>query len=197
MEREDIAERLIQDHVLYATAGGVIPIPLLDLAAVTAVQIDLVRALARTYDVPFDAATGKGVVVSVTGASAARLGASVLKAFPGVGTLAGAAAEAALAGASTYAVGHLFRRHFKGQGTLATLDPEAVRPTYRKLLEHGKEAVQSIVGAGSQGGVAERARQRTVAETARLLKEIGLLRAEQVITEEEFARLKAEVLGMA
>ncbi len=33
MAREAIADRIIQDHAFYATVGGCIPLPLLDVAA--------------------------------------------------------------------------------------------------------------------------------------------------------------------
>jgi uncharacterized protein (DUF697 family) len=187
MNREEIADRVIQDHVFYAAAGGVLPIPVLDVAAVTAIQIDLVRALARIFEVPFDAATGKGVILSLTGASAARLGASAVKVLAGVGTVVGGATQAALAGASTYAVGHLFRNHFAEQGTLADLDPEESLPVYRALLERGKEAVGSF----------RRSPKRSIGETTELLRRLGVLRADAVITQEEFERLKAEVMAVA
>ena len=40
-----------------AMAGGAIPIPLADLAAVTAVQLDMLKRLAGTYAVQFDGGT--------------------------------------------------------------------------------------------------------------------------------------------
>ena len=89
MDQDAIADQIIEDHTVYAAGAGSIPVPLADVAAVAAIQIDLVRALARVYEVPFDVATGKAVVASLTGASAARLGASAVKALPGVGSIGG------------------------------------------------------------------------------------------------------------
>lgn len=187
MDREAIADHMIQDHSFYASIGGVIPIPLLDVAAVTAIQIDLVRALARLYEAPFDAATGKGVIASLTGASAARLGASAVKALPGVGTVVGGVAQAGLSGASTYAVGHLFRRHFAEQGALADLDVEGSLPAYQALLEKGKGVVRSL----------RRPAARSVEATAELLERLGRLRADEVISADEFEQLKSQALADA
>ena len=187
MDREAIAERIIQDHTFYATVGGAIPVPLFDLAAVTAVQIDLVRALARVYEVSYDVATGKAVIASVTGASMARLGASAVKAIPGVGSISGGIAQVVFCGASTYAVGHLFRRHFSEQGTLADLDAEASLPAYQAFLERGKEVVRSLRPSSA----------RPVEETTEVLERLARLREQRVINADEFERLKGEVLTNA
>jgi hypothetical protein len=79
LNQEQIADHIIQDHTLYAVAAGPIPIPLVDLAWISAVQVDLVRALARVNEVEFDPAMAKGLVAALVGASAVRLGTSVLK----------------------------------------------------------------------------------------------------------------------
>lgn len=187
MDREAIADRIIQDHVLLAAAGGVIPVPLVDVATVTAIQIDLVRALARVYEVPFDDATGKGIIVSITGASAARVGASIVKAIPGVGTIAGGIAQSSLSGASTYGVGKLFRRHFAGQGSLADLDPEECRAAFEALVERGKGMLESIRPPTS----------RSVREVTELLERLAKLRDEELISSEEFDQLKGELFAQA
>jgi uncharacterized protein (DUF697 family) len=185
MDREAIADRMIQDHAFYASVGGVIPIPLIDIAAVTVIQLDLVRALARVYHVPFDVATGKAVIASLTGASAARVGASLVKALPGVGTISGGIAQAGLAGASTYAVGQLFRLHFSQQGTLADLDPEEALPLYQVLLERGKGAVRSLRSAPGT----------SVEATTETLERLVRLRERGGIDAEEFQQLKEELLA--
>jgi uncharacterized protein (DUF697 family) len=187
MDQDAIADQIIEDHTVYAAAAGAIPVPLADVAAVAAIQIDLVRALAKVYEVPFDIATGKAVVASLTGASAARLGASALKALPGVGSIGGGIAQSGLSGASTYAVGYLFRRHFAQQGTLAELDVEASRSVYRGLLERGRNVV----------GTLRPSRERSVEATATLLERLARLREEEVIDAEEFEDLKGAVLSRA
>jgi len=187
MDQEAIAERIIQDHTLYATVGGSIPFPFIDIAAVTAIQVDLVRALARVYEVPFDTATGKALIASIIGASAARLGASVVKALPGVGTISGGLAQAGLSGASTYAVGQLFRGHFSEQGTLADLDAEASLPVFRALLERGKEAARSLCLSST----------RSIEDTTAILERLAKLKAEETISADEFERLKGETLANA
>jgi len=184
MESQKIANRLVQDHVVYALAAGAIPVPLADVAAITAVQVDLIRALARVYGVTFDPATGKALVVALAGASAVRIGASALKAVPGLGLVPGVIAQAGLAGASTYAIGQLFSAHFAQQGNLSDLDPESVRPHYQALLEKGKAFVQGLLKRG-----------RSIEEITELLERLTQLRTQSTISEAELERLKSEILG--
>ena len=187
MDQDAIADQIIEDHTIYAAAAGAIPVPLADVAAVAAIQIDLVRALAKVYEVPFDVATGKAISASLTGASAARFGASAVKGIPGVGSIGGGITQVGLSGASTYAVGHLFRRHFAHQGTLAELDVEASRSIYQGLLERGKDVM----------GTLRASRHRSVEDAATLLERLARLRDQEVINAEEFERLKTAALAHA
>ena len=143
-QQDQLADKIIQDHTLYAVAAAAIPVPLADVAAVTAVQLDLIRALAGVYGAGFDPAIGKGLVTAVVGASAARIGASALKAVPVLGLIPGVVAQAGLSAASTYAVGHLFQAHFAAQGTIEDFDPESSRSAYAALMERGREFVRDI-----------------------------------------------------
>jgi uncharacterized protein (DUF697 family) len=170
--------------VLYAFAAGAIPVPLLDIAAIAAVQVDLVRALARVYEAEFDDATGKALVTSVLGASAARIGASALKAVPGFGLVPGAVLMAGMAGASTYAMGHLFRAHFEDRGTLRTFNPEALRSKYEALVEKGRALMRDL-----------RAPEHSVEARTDLLERLARLRADQVLSEAEYDHLRSEVLS--
>ena len=51
--RYDRSQEVIKNHVLISMGAGLVPIPILDIAAVTAVQIDMLKQLARVYDVSF------------------------------------------------------------------------------------------------------------------------------------------------
>ncbi|MDJ0849572.1 MAG: DUF697 domain-containing protein [Myxococcota bacterium] len=180
--REDVAQLIIQNHAAYAASAGLIPIPVLDFAAVTAIQVDMVRALARVYDVKFDDALGKALVGSLLGASATRVGASAVKALPVVGALAGVVAGVGLGAASTWALGQLFQAHFEEEGTLEDFDPDQARPVFEDLLERGRRFARPGV------------RDALDAQT-RLLERIARLREEGIIDEHEFARLKARVMS--
>jgi len=183
--RDAVSETIIQNHAAYAAGAGLIPIPLLDFAAVTAVQIDMIRDLAEVYDVEFDASTGKALVASLAGATATRVGASVAKAIPGVGTLAGVVTGVGLGAASTWALGQIFRAHFEDQGTLEEVDVERSRPMFEDLMERGR-------GFARGPRIADAVEAQT-----RLLERIARLREEGIVDDEQFERLRQQVLSAA
>ncbi len=64
------AEKIVQDHVLLATAAGFVPAPGIDLAAGFAVQAALLGRLSKLYGVSYSENVGKGVVCPWPAASA-------------------------------------------------------------------------------------------------------------------------------
>jgi len=140
----DDSTELILAHVGAAMAAAAAPVPLVDIVAVTAIQVALVRRLARRYGVQYDAVLGRAAVLAVAGASLARLGASAVKAIPGGGSLLGSATQAALSGASTYALGEVYREHFARSGSLDAFDGEALRSRYREAVERGRRVARTL-----------------------------------------------------
>ena len=109
MNTERRADELIRSHITGAIAAAAIPIPLVDLVAVTAVQLSLVRKLARLSGGRVDVDAPGAVAVGLFGALAPKVGASALKILPGIGTIGGAVAQCALSGATTWALAQSFR----------------------------------------------------------------------------------------
>lgn len=139
------AEQLIQRHSMAALGAGLLPLPWLDLAALAALQLNLVRGLAKRYDIDFSAEAGRSAIAALVGSSfpvslGANLG-SLLKATP-VGWAVGGTGVALMGAASTYAVGKVFVQHFESGSTLLTFDPAQVRAYYRQQLEEGKEQIR-------------------------------------------------------
>ncbi|HTO71117.1 MAG TPA: DUF697 domain-containing protein [Myxococcota bacterium] len=100
---------LIQNYAAGAAAAAAIPVPLLDLVAVTAVQLALVRRLAREHGASIGVDAAGAVGVGLFGALLPRVVASALKILPGIGTVGGAVAQCALSGATTWALGESLR----------------------------------------------------------------------------------------
>ena len=190
MTQDERAEAAIREHVGYAVVASAIPVPIADVLAVTAVQLDLVRQLAGMYEAKYDETWGKATVAALTGASAARFGASAIKAVPGVGWFVGATTQAALSGASTWAVGELFKRHFAAGGTPDTFDLTPMRESYRDWVERGKRFLEATWQGRESEADASRVEQRT-----RTLERLARLRADGALTEEEFERLKTAALA--
>ncbi len=141
---DDGSREIILAHVGAAMAVAAAPLPLVDVASVTAVQIALVRRLAERYEVEYDAVRLRSAVLALAGATFARLAASAAKLLPAGGTLAGGLAQMTLSGVSTYALGEAYRGHFEARGTLDDADPEQLRRRYRDAAERGREIVRTL-----------------------------------------------------
>ena len=98
MNKRAEADRIVKQHVVWAMGAGLIPVPVLDFAAVTGIQIDLLSRLARVYGVDHEGSSGKRFVVALTGTTFARFGASLVKAIPGVGTVLGGVSMSIMSG---------------------------------------------------------------------------------------------------
>ncbi|RLC11327.1 MAG: GTPase [Deltaproteobacteria bacterium] len=136
-------DKIVRNHVLGAMGIGLIPVPLADLAALTGLQMNMLRKLAKAYNVPFSKDKGKNMLASLVGAgvpvmSAGSL-ASFIKTVPVVGQTVGALTMPAISGAMTYAVGKVFIQHFASGGTFLNFDPDEVRAYYAQMFEQGKD----------------------------------------------------------
>lgn len=187
--KNDLAQEIVKTHLLLAVGGGLIPVPLVDFAAVTGVQINMIRSLAKLYSVDFNEQIGKSIVSSLVGTSLARLAASAVKAIPLIGSILGAASMSVLSGASTYAVGQVFIQHFGKGGTLDDFNPEQVKSKYQEEFERGKEF--SIRTEKEQKSSSPQSRDEIFAALERLNE----LKNRGVLSEEEYNSQKEKLLG--
>ncbi len=135
------AEKIVRNHMLVALGTGVVP-PVVDIAALTGVQIRMLYVLAKNYDQKFSADWGKSVIGSLVGGyGMAKLctGAvySLMKFIPGIGQVAAPVSLSVVAAASTYALGKVFIKHFETGGTLLDFDAEKMRAYYYEQYEKG------------------------------------------------------------
>ena len=117
---------------------------LIDIAAVTAVQMDMLKQLATAYGADYSASKGKVFVGALTGGMVARVGASAVKALPGVGTVLGGMSMSALSGASTYAVAKVAVGIFESGGNLHGTDLDSAKAKYEETIEQGKKYVNDL-----------------------------------------------------
>ena len=192
MDRQTSAKEIIRRHVIYSMGGSMIPIPLLDLAAVTAIQLDMVKQLANLYQADYTESSGKAIIAALTGNIFARIGASIIKGIPGIGTLLGGISLIALSGAATYALGEVFVQHLEGGGSMKDFDAEAYKDYYKDRYEEGKEKAQQWKKEADEAKeTAEQEDPQAVA--LQKLKELGELKEKGVITAKEFQEMKKKI----
>jgi uncharacterized protein (DUF697 family) len=152
--KEAEASRIIGQNVLWAAGGGVIPFPLLDMVAVTVVELKMLKELSALYEVPFKEDQVKSVLVSLlAGLGAPALGTaltiSLVKSIPIAGIASAFLAVPGLSAAFTYAVGKVFVQHFASGGTFLDFDPKTVREHFARQFEEGKLAVSKMKNESS------------------------------------------------
>jgi len=138
-ERRAYARKLVERFSLWAGAAGLLPIPVVDLAAVAGLQIQMLRRLSQVYDVPFSRHRGKALLAGFAGtmipASTGIGMASLIKSVPIAGSAIGVMTTPALAVAATYVIGLAFIEHFASGGTLLDFDP----PDYQEFIKTSME----------------------------------------------------------
>ena len=141
-DREAEARHLIRNYVYGNAAVGLIPLPMVDLVALTGVQLKMVHALAQHYGVEFNKEIVKSILLSFAGSLGALtvgagLFASALKFVPGVGHAVGFLAFPAATAAFTYAVGRVFIMHFEAGGNILNFDAKAMHIYFRQFYNEG------------------------------------------------------------
>lgn len=137
------ANNVIKDHIIASVAVGAVPVPLIDVAGIAAIQLRMIRKLSQLYGKPFSDSLGRSVVASLVGSfggvAAGALASSVVKIVPGIGWMLSMASLPVVAGASTYAIGRVFVQHYEAGGSIQDLDTAKFKAYYREQFDKGKE----------------------------------------------------------
>jgi uncharacterized protein (DUF697 family) len=158
-EREEQATQVVDRFSLWSGAAGLIPVPIVDIAAVGGVQLQMLRKLAEIYGISFADNRGKSVIASVAGAiipastatTTAMTFGSLIKSIPGIGWTVGALTMPVYSAGVTWVIGRVFMKHFESGGTLLDFDP----PDYKEFIKAQQEKVASRFGRGKSGSTAE------------------------------------------
>lgn len=207
-ERNKHAETIIRNHILWSMGAGLlIPVPVADVLAVSALQLDMIRQLCRVYQLDFAETQGKAVVTALTSSTLAKVGArSLIKIIPGIGQLVGGVASSIFNGASTYALGEVFKKHFESGGTILDFDPERLRKLYREKFEKGKKVAEQLKkeeeakkAAQPPSAPAQAAAPSAPSDSDNLsvvarLRELAQLKEQGIISEEEFEQMKKKAI---
>lgn len=206
MNKSKESASIIKNHIVWSMGGGAIPIPFIDMIAVTAIQLDMIKQLARVYDLDYKETEGKAIVTALTGSAMASLGKRALKFIPGIGSVLGGITMAVMSGASTYALGEVFQKHFETGGTFLDFDPSRLKKYYDEKFEKGKEIVEDIKKETTKAKAQNQETSKTIiiedadvqsvekTDILSQLKELGALKADGVITAEELESLKKKII---
>lgn len=216
-DKDAHAGTVIRNHVIWSMgASYVIPLPVADVFAVSALQLDMIRQLCRVYGIDFAETQGKAIVTSLTTSAMTKAGArSLIKLIPGVGTVIGGVTTAVLNGASTYALGEVFKKHFGSGGTFLDFDTDRLKKMYNEKFEKGKDvakkwkqeqaediAVPTATTPPPPAPAFETPQPTPPPATAndaedniRRIRELAEMKAQNIISEEEFQAMKRRIIG--
>ena len=105
-QRDTAAQKIVEKHIWYAAGAGLIPVPLVDMAAITGINLNMIKALSAHYGVEFKEDRGKAIVGALAGGLSTGLLAQnpaatgILRAIPLVGQTIASLGMSAFGGAS-------------------------------------------------------------------------------------------------
>jgi uncharacterized protein (DUF697 family) len=123
------ARAIVERHANFSAVGGMIPLPIVNVAGTTAIIIRMVKALSTLYGVPFERNRARTIVVGFMGGvmptGLATVASSALLYFMPGYNLIGLAVSSVTASAYARGIGRMFVEHFESGSTLADF-PSAV-----------------------------------------------------------------------
>jgi uncharacterized protein (DUF697 family) len=151
-ENEVKSLAVIKKYMWWSGGAGLIPIPFVDWAAVSGVQLKMIADLATIYDIRFRKDAGKAAIGSLSGfvlphALACGLIGTMFKAVPVIGFIAGGTSMAVLCSAYAWALGNVFVQHFEAGGTFLDFDAERVKEYFKVKFEEGKKKAATTIDA--------------------------------------------------
>ena len=125
VRRRSRALRIVNRYAAYSAVGGIVPLPLVNVAGITGLIVRMVKVLADHYGVAFEKDRARAIVVGfVAGVMPSGLGSiasSTLTYLMPHSALAGLAVSSVTAAACTRSIGRIFVEHFENGATLADL----------------------------------------------------------------------------
>lgn len=136
-------EKALRDSV-YASMGiGILPLPLVNVAAVTANNLNLVRKLAGLYGVEFKESIAKKIIIAVTGAGAGVLATPLVEmaviGIPLVGLPLAVGTMPMLNGMTTYALGRMFVTHFERGGSFIGANADTMKEDFTEAYKNSRQ----------------------------------------------------------
>lgn len=140
--RDEAARELVRNRAAWSAGIGLMPWPLVDVVAISAIQLNMIKSLADLYEVEYSEQRAKAFVGTLLGtivpASFLHSFSRIFRMLPGFGFLAGLLVPGT-AGAATYALGRVFMQHFAFGGTLLDFEPETTRAYLEEQYAVAKE----------------------------------------------------------
>ena len=121
-QRRSRANAIVERYGNFSALGGVIPLPLINVASVTIIILRMVKLLCKLYGVPYEDGRARALIVGLAGGAvpttASAVTASTLIYFVPGANLLGLAVSSVTASICTRGIGRRFVEHFEAGSTL-------------------------------------------------------------------------------
>lgn len=139
-DRASRGMKVVKSWSQWSVAAGFVPVPFVDIALVSGIQVKMIYDLCQIYNVPFKKeaalAYASGLVGgSLTAGAAQIVGTMALKSIPYVDRFV----QPTFAFATTYAMGYVFVKHFENSGTMASFDSSKMNLYFQEQFEKSKK----------------------------------------------------------
>lgn len=141
--RKLLAKEKVSHWAQWSVAAGFIPVPFVDTAAISGLQMKMIYDLCKVYDVPFKKELVSSILSSLVGGGATtfasqKVSEAVLSKVPYVGTVISTVTQPAIAYATTYAIGITFVNHFETNGNLLSFELDSANKVFKEQYEKAK-----------------------------------------------------------
>lgn len=141
---------IIRNRVHSSLAIALVPIPVVDMAALAALQLEMIYKLAKAYDIPFQSQWGRQITVALVGGILPSLLTPKLsdlaRYIPVIGPGLGLATMPLANAAATYAVGKSFADHFATGEGLDKASMTRIGDSIKAGYEGSKKTVSGWLG---------------------------------------------------
>lgn len=139
--KDDAADSVIRNHALLAAGAGLIPVPGMDVAAVTGIQINMIRKLSEIYQVPFDATDVRTILSATATTGLSKLVSYAVNSYTSLfsefGSFSDNLTHGLVAGAATFGTGEIIQAHFEKGGNMLNLNYTHFISYYQTKIQDG------------------------------------------------------------
>jgi uncharacterized protein (DUF697 family) len=140
--KKNEAIKIVESYIPWSVAAGIVPVPVMDLAAIIAVQLSMLAKLGDFYEVPFKKQAAKSAATTLMAGCLQQTLAfslfSSVKFIPVIGQVASLTILPAVTAAGTYALGRVFISHFEAGGTFINFEPSKMRKQFNNDFQKAK-----------------------------------------------------------
>jgi uncharacterized protein (DUF697 family) len=141
--------KTIRESVYVSAGVGIVPIPLFNIAAVTASNLNLTRKLSNLYGVEFKEGIAKKIITSIVGAGAGTLATPLVESavswIPIIGLPLVIGTRPALNAMTTYALARMFVTHFEKGGSFVGANLEVMKEYFVDAFRNSREWLGDLI----------------------------------------------------